>query len=124
MKRYGFANGCFNKFHLGHACFLAEAKRLCDYLIVAVNDDASVRRLKGVRPLDKAIDRVERVAGFADTAMTFDGDVRTLIKRVNPDVLIRGWDQSMDEYGLAPVFIQIPRHGDISTTRIVNGLQQ
>lgn len=93
--------------------------------MVAVNEDDSVRRLKGTgRPLQKVLDRMTYVCEYADVVTGFDGDVRTLIKRVNPDVLIRGWDQSMAEYDLAPVFIQLPRYVDISTTRIVNGLQQ
>lgn len=89
--------------------------------MVAVNEDASVRRLKGAnRPLQKVLDRMMYVSAFADIVVGFDGDVRTLIKRVNPDVLIRGWDQSMAEYDLAPVFIQLPRYLDISTTSLLN----
>ena len=89
--------------------------------MVAVNEDASVRRLKGpARPRQKVLDRMMRVAEYADVVTGFDGDVRTLIKRVNPDVLIRGWDQSMAEYDLAPVFVQLPRYLDISTTSLLN----
>jgi D-beta-D-heptose 7-phosphate kinase/D-beta-D-heptose 1-phosphate adenosyltransferase len=123
-RRFGFVNGVFDLFHAGHRCFLLEARKHCDYLMVAVNEDDSVRRLKGIsRPKHKLLDRMTYVCELADVVTGFDGDVRALIKRVNPDVLIRGWDQSMDEYGLAPVFVQLPRYADTSTTELLNGLQ-
>jgi D-beta-D-heptose 7-phosphate kinase/D-beta-D-heptose 1-phosphate adenosyltransferase len=122
-SRFGFVNGCFDLFHVGHRRFLVEARKHCDQLMVAVNEDDSVRRLKGAaRPVHKLLDRMTYVCEFADVVTGFDGDVRTLIKRVNPDVLIRGWDQSTEEYGLAPVFIQLPRYLGISTTMLLEEL--
>jgi D-beta-D-heptose 7-phosphate kinase / D-beta-D-heptose 1-phosphate adenosyltransferase len=115
-KVVGLVNGCFDLFHPGHARFLWESRKRCDYLIVAVNDDASVRALKGPsRPFDNLHYRMDRVSAYADQVLPFDGDVAALIARTPVHLIIRGWDQRTDDTGRVP-YIQLPRHGDISTT--------
>src|SRR5262245_10585185 len=97
--KIGFCNGCFDLFHDGHRLFLAEAKRLCDYLIVAVNNDASVRMRKGPgRPAHKLENRVANVWAFLNEStgtpfwyavIPFDGNDRPLIRSLAPDVIIK-----------------------------------
>ena len=118
MRRFGLVNGCMDLFHEGHKAFLCHAAMFCDILRVAVNDDASVRRLKGEgRPVQKARERAERVAEFANIVTVFDGDVRALIKRSNPDIIIRGWDQEIDFHGIP--YVVLPRYLGISTTMLL-----
>jgi D-beta-D-heptose 7-phosphate kinase / D-beta-D-heptose 1-phosphate adenosyltransferase len=91
-----FTNGCFDLLHSGHVRGFEEASRLGDRLIVAINSDASVRRLKGPgRPLQNARTRREIVAALAcvDWVVSFSGDtpLRT-IRALRPDILVKGGD--------------------------------
>lgn len=89
-------NGCFDVLHAGHVRYLEEARRLGDRLIVAVNDDASVRRLKGNgRPLNPLEHRLAVLAGLksVDWVVAFSEDTpRRLICRILPDILAKGGD--------------------------------
>lgn len=89
-------NGCFDLLHAGHVAYLEDAKRLGDRLIVAVNSDESVRRLKGPeRPITPLADRMAVLAGLAavDWVVDFDDDTPAdLIADVGPDVLVKGGD--------------------------------
>jgi D-beta-D-heptose 7-phosphate kinase/D-beta-D-heptose 1-phosphate adenosyltransferase len=89
-------NGCFDILHAGHVSYLEEAKSLGDYLIVAVNDDASVTRLKGAgRPITPLEDRMAVLAGLAavDWVVPFSDDTpQALIEAILPDVLVKGGD--------------------------------
>ena len=91
-----FTNGCFDILHLGHARLLREAKALGDYLVVGLNSDASVRRLKGeTRPINAEADRAELLAalGSVDAVAIFEEDTPLdLIGRLRPDVLVKGGD--------------------------------
>jgi D-beta-D-heptose 7-phosphate kinase/D-beta-D-heptose 1-phosphate adenosyltransferase len=91
-----FTNGCFDLIHAGHARYLARSRALGDRLIVAVNSDASLRRLKGPgRPLMPEVDRVEVLAAMAcvDRVAIFDQDTpRELIGLLVPHVLVKGED--------------------------------
>lgn len=118
-SRVGLANGVFDCFHPGHRRFLYEAHKLCEYLIVAVNDDASVRRLKGPgRPIHDVRLRMDHVSAWADLTIQFDGDVTDLVLCYRPDIVIRGWDQKTDDAPGTRV-VQLPKFGDISTTEIL-----
>lgn len=120
MRRIGLCNGCWDLFHPGHARFLWEAKQLCTYLVVGVNDDASVRRLKGPsRPFDNLKYRMDRVSAYADQVVPFNGDVTALMESVVPHVVIRGWDQQTKDTD-GRQWIVLPRYGDFSTTGISN----
>ena len=95
-KRVVFTNGCYDLLHPGHIRLLEQARSLGDILILALNSDDSVRRLKGPsRPLMSERDRAEVAAGLAavDAITVFDEDTpRELIAAVLPDVLVKGAD--------------------------------
>jgi D-beta-D-heptose 7-phosphate kinase/D-beta-D-heptose 1-phosphate adenosyltransferase len=94
-------NGCFDVLHAGHVAYLEEAKSLGDRLIVAVNDDASVRRLKGEkRPVNTLPDRMAVLAGLAavDWVVPFSEDTPArLIGALRPDILVKGGDYRPEE---------------------------
>jgi D-beta-D-heptose 7-phosphate kinase/D-beta-D-heptose 1-phosphate adenosyltransferase len=100
-KRIVFTNGCFDLIHPGHIRYLHAAKRLGDVLVVALNSDDSVRRLKGSgRPLVPERARCEVVAALemVDYVTTFSDDTPyALIKDLQPDVLVKGGDWQPDE---------------------------
>ena len=91
-----FTNGVFDLLHRGHTDLLAAARATGDHLIVGINSDASVRRLKGPdRPLNTAEDRAHVVAALAavDAVVIFDEDTPlSLITALAPDVLVKGGD--------------------------------
>jgi D-glycero-beta-D-manno-heptose 1-phosphate adenylyltransferase len=99
-RTIAFANGCFDLIHVGHVRYLQGAAAEGDRLIVAVNDDESVKRLKGPgRPAMPASERAEIIAalGVVDYVVTFaDGTVDRLLGRVKPDVHCKGTDYTVD----------------------------
>jgi D-beta-D-heptose 7-phosphate kinase/D-beta-D-heptose 1-phosphate adenosyltransferase len=102
----GFTNGCFDILHPGHVTLLAKARQECDRLIVALNSDASVSRLKGPqRPINPLADRTAVIAALAsvDAVISFDDDTPlALITRLRPDVLIKGADYTVETVVGAP----------------------
>ena len=98
--RVVFTNGCFDLIHRGHIRYLEQARALGDFLVVAVNSDASVRQLKGAgRPVVPADQRAEVLAALAavDLALIFDDlEPGRVIRSVRPDVLGKGGDWSVD----------------------------
>ena len=99
-KRVVLANGCFDLLHIGHLRYLQSARRLGDLLIVAVNEDGSVRRLKGPgRPLMKLSDRAALVAALecVDYVTTFGGmTVGRVLRELKPDIHAKGGDYTPD----------------------------
>jgi D-beta-D-heptose 7-phosphate kinase/D-beta-D-heptose 1-phosphate adenosyltransferase len=99
--RIGFTNGCFDLLHPGHIKVLTAARALCDRLIVGLNSDASVMRLKGEgRPVQEAHARAEVLAALeaVDLVIVFEQDTPLeLLKRVRPKVLIKGGDYRPDQ---------------------------
>ena len=97
----GFANGCFDLIHPGHVSLLSQARAGCDRLIVALNTDASVRRLKGpTRPVQNEDARAIVMASLApvDMVVLFDEDTPLeMIRALRPDVLIKGSDYTIDK---------------------------
>ncbi len=95
-ERLVMTNGCFDILHAGHVAYLEEAKQRGDRLLVAVNDDASVTRLKGQgRPINQLADRMAVLAGLAavDWVVPFSEDTpEALIGEILPDVLVKGGD--------------------------------
>jgi len=91
-----FTNGCFDLLHKGHVHYLENARKLGTILVVALNSDESVRRLKGPeRPLNHLADRMEVIAGLAsvDFVTWFEEDTPLeLIRLLRPDVLVKGGD--------------------------------
>lgn len=96
-----FTNGCFDILHVGHLRYLEAAKALGDVLVVGVNSDASVRRLKGPeRPVMGERERAEMVAGLkpVDYAVVFDDDTPVeTIEALRPDVHVKGGDYAPDD---------------------------
>jgi len=100
-KKVVFTNGCFDLIHAGHALYLDAARKLGDFLIVGLNSDPSVRRIKGVnRPVLSFRDRalllsyltpVDLVVGFGDDTPF------KIIKRLSPDILVKGADYRISE---------------------------
>ena len=100
-KKVVFTNGCFDLLHAGHVRLFHEAKKLGDVLIVALNSDASVRRLKGPsRPIFPLRERFEILAAVADIDyLTSFGEAtpQKIIAALRPDVLVKGGDWGSDE---------------------------
>ncbi len=99
--RVGFTNGCFDLLHPGHVKLLAGARAACDRLVVGLNGDASVRRLKGAgRPVQPVQARAEVLAALeaVDLVAVFDEDTpESLIARMKPTVLVKGNDYTREE---------------------------
>jgi rfaE bifunctional protein nucleotidyltransferase chain/domain len=95
-RRIVFTNGCFDVLHRGHVNYLNEAKRLGDVLVVAVNSDDGVRRLKGQdRPVNGVADRVAVLSGLScvDHLVVFDEDTpAALLASLRPDIYAKGGD--------------------------------
>ena len=100
MKKI-FTNGCFDILHAGHIKYLEEAKALGDTLIIAINDDESVVRLKGKhRPINPLSDRMKVLDGLAssDFIVPFEEDTPIeLINLIKPDILVKGGDYSIND---------------------------
>jgi len=133
-RRVVFTNGCFDLLHPGHVRCLAEARKLGDVLIVAVNSDSSVRGNKGAeRPLVPQQDRAEVIAALAsvDYVTIFDEPTpRELIARVLPSVLVKGADWALDQVaGREEVeaaggqVLSIPLVQGYSTTRLIEKIR-
>ena len=94
-------NGCFDILHAGHIKYLEEAKALGDTLIIAINDDESVARLKGKhRPINPLSDRMKVLDGLAssDFIVPFEEDTPVeLINLIKPDILVKGGDYSIND---------------------------
>jgi D-beta-D-heptose 7-phosphate kinase / D-beta-D-heptose 1-phosphate adenosyltransferase len=99
--RVGFTNGCFDLLHPGHLRLLEEAREACDRLVVGLNSDASVRRLKGAdRPVQPEAARAAVLASLAsvDLVTVFDEDTpEALIEAVHPDLLVKGANYTLDQ---------------------------
>ncbi|WP_428388218.1 D-glycero-beta-D-manno-heptose 1-phosphate adenylyltransferase [Mucisphaera sp.] len=100
-KRVAMTNGCFDILHAGHVAYLREARQAGDLLVVAVNDDGSIHRLKGEgRPVNAEADRVLVLSELesVDYVVVFDRDTPThLIEAIRPEVLVKGADYSRDQ---------------------------
>jgi rfaE bifunctional protein nucleotidyltransferase chain/domain len=99
-RTIAFANGCFDLLHVGHVRYLQAAAKEADRLVVAVNDDGSAAALKGPgRPVIKAADRAELVAGLrgVDYVVVFgEANVESLLELLRPDVHCKGTDYTID----------------------------
>lgn len=99
-QKITLANGCFDLLHVGHIRYLHAAKQLGGKLIVAINSDDSVRKLKGEgRPMMPAAERAEVLAALAnvDAVVIFtEPDVRALVREIRPDIHAKGTDYSAE----------------------------
>jgi rfaE bifunctional protein nucleotidyltransferase chain/domain len=100
-KTTAFTNGCFDILHQGHIFSLGQAAKEADYLIVGLNSDASVQRLKGpTRPINNTESRAIVISNLAivDLVVVFEEDTPLeLIKSLLPDVLVKGGDYTIDQ---------------------------
>ena len=126
-----FTNGCFDIIHVGHVTYLEKARNLGKHLIVGLNTDASVQRLKGVtRPLVHELDRARVLAALAcvDAVVLFDQDTPTeLISKIRPDILVKGGDYKPEEVAGREYAgeVQIIDFEDgYSTTNVVNKIAE
>ena len=122
-KRVVFTNGTFDILHRGHIEYLAAAKKLGDILMVGLNTDASIRRIKGEkRPINRNADRAAVLAalGSVDYVCFFGDDTpRRLIERIIPDVLVKGADWKPD--AIVGHDIVKKHHGTVKTIRLTPG---
>jgi len=124
-ERIVFTNGCFDILHTGHFELLAEAKSLGDKLVVGINSDASVKRLKGEsRPINNQAIRKEQLESlpWVSEVIVFDDDTPyELIKKIKPNLIVKGGDYTVETvvgHELAPVHI-VPTVKGYSTTQII-----
>ena len=122
-KKVVFTNGCFDILHIGHVDYLRKARMLGDCLVIGVNSDASVKRLKGNdRPINCLEDRMEILAAleFVDYVIPFEEDTPyNLIKKVMPDVLVKGGDYNIENIVGADIVKQ--KGGLVTTIAFVDG---
>ena len=133
-ERIVFTNGCFDILHAGHVAYLEEARALGDRLVVAINSDASVTRLKGAgRPVNSLTRRAQVLAALSavDWVVAFDEDTpEALLRRLQPEVLVKGGDYTPETvvgaeivqgYGGKVAVLSLVEN--LSTTAIVNQLR-
>ena len=126
----GLTNGCFDILHSGHLSYLERARSICDILIVGINDDESVRLLKGpFRPVNPAMDRARLVAGLECVSAVVIFSDRTadkLIEQIVPSCYFKGSDYNLhnlperdtvQRLGVTPVFLDL--EGGQSTTATI-----
>lgn len=122
-KTIVFSNGCFDILHRGHVEYLSKAADLGDILIIGLNTDASVKRIKGPsRPVndEKARAVVLAALEFVDAIMFFDEDTPyNLIKNVQPDVLVKGKDYKAED--IVGYDIVTNKGGKVETIELVEG---
>ncbi|MDR2834962.1 MAG: D-glycero-beta-D-manno-heptose 1-phosphate adenylyltransferase [Bacteroidales bacterium] len=125
-----FTNGCFDILHLGHISYLAQARNLGDKLIIGLNSDVSVKRLKGEnRPINDEFARAMILASlvFVDTIIFFEEDTpELLIKKITPNILVKGGDYKVENIAGATHVMKnggkveiIPFVAGYSTTKII-----
>ena len=128
-ERIVFTNGCFDILHAGHVDYLTEARREGDRLIVAVNDDLSVTRLKGegrpINPIDRrmallsSLEAVDWVLPFGGDGSDGSDTPLALLERLRPDVLVKGGDYTLDEVVGAEIVTGYG--GNVKVMSIVDG---
>lgn len=118
-----FTNGCFDILHLGHVTYLAKAAQLGDKLVVGLNTDASVKRLKGEsRPLQDETNRAHVLASllFVDKVVLFGEDTpKELISLLVPNILVKGADYAIENIVGADVVLA--HGGEVKTIDLVDG---
>ena len=122
-KKVVFTNGCFDILHRGHVEYLAKAAEKGDRLLLGLNTDSSVRRIKGpTRPIVDQESRAIVLAalGFIDLIVLFDEDTPyELIKTVQPDVLVKGADYKVED--IVGYDVVVGRGGTVETISFVDG---
>ena len=122
-KKIVFTNGCFDLLHYGHVKYLEDAKRKGDILVVAINSDTSVRKLKGnKRPIVNQKDRLGLIAALesVDYVVLFNEETPLkAIKELKPDILVKGAD--WDRKQIVGSGIVLGYGGNVSTIKLIEG---
>ena len=122
-KKVVFTNGVFDLLHLGHITYLSKAAELGDKLIIGLNADASVKRLKGEgRPMNDQNNRAALLAAlfFVDAVILFEEDTpRELITKLMPDILVKGADYTIEN--IAGAKEVLANGGEVKTITLVEG---
>jgi D-beta-D-heptose 7-phosphate kinase/D-beta-D-heptose 1-phosphate adenosyltransferase len=128
-KKIVFTNGCFDLIHIGHVRYLTKAKKLGDILVIGLNSDSSVSRLKPGRPITPERERAEVLSALymVDFITLFSEDTPyELIKEIQPDVLVKGADWDIKDIvgaDLVKEVRNIPFVEGVSTTDIIQRIQ-
>ena len=122
-KCIGFTNGCFDLLHKGHIHSISEAKKKCDFLIIAINSDISVFKIKGSgRPIDNQFNRILKLSKLQDVdaiIVFYNDNPLRLIKDINPNILFKGADYK-DKKIIGSKFIE-ENGGTVILTNILSG---
>ena len=122
-KRIGFTCSTFDLLHAGHTSMLAEAKSRCDFLIVGLNSDSSIKSLKGnTRPIEKEVTRIKKLSNISDidALIVFSDEAPlNIIKEIQPDILFKGSDyRDKDIIGSKSV---LKKGGKVILIELLNG---
>ena len=122
-KKTVFTNGCFDILHIGHVRYLKESSKCGDILIIGLNSDASVKRLKGpTRPINNESDRAELLSelGFVDYVVIFDEDTpEKLLDDLKPDIYTKGADYTLETLPEAKTVLK--NGGKVEFIKLVEG---
>jgi D-beta-D-heptose 7-phosphate kinase/D-beta-D-heptose 1-phosphate adenosyltransferase len=129
-KKVVFTNGCFDIIHLGHVRYLRDAKALGDVLVIGLNSDKSVSRIKPGRPINPEGHRAEILSSLemVDYVTLFDEETPyELIKLLKPDVLVKGGDWKKEDIvgsDIAKETRSLPYVRGISTTKLIEKIKK
>ena len=122
-KKIVFTNGCFDLLHVGHIRYLSQAKKLGDFLIIGLNSDRSVKKLKGKdRPINSFEDRAILLSALNSVDLVIKFEEQTpenLIKDIVPDVLVKGGDYNIED--IVGYQIVIQNGGQVKTLSFYDG---
>tara|TARA_Y100000816_G_scaffold4872_1_gene2962 strand:+ start:2553 stop:3017 length:465 start_codon:yes stop_codon:yes gene_type:complete len=122
-KKIVFTNGCFDLLHVGHIRYLSHAKKLGDFLIIGLNSDRSVKKLKGKdRPINSFEDRAILLSALNSVDLVIKFEEQTpenLIKDIVPDVLVKGGDYNIED--IVGYQIVIKNGGQVKTLSFYDG---
>ena len=122
-KKIVFTNGCFDLLHVGHIRYLSQAKKLGDFLIIGLNSDRSVKKLKGKdRPINSFEDRATLLSALNSVDLVIKFEEQTpenLIKDIVPDVLVKGGDYNIED--IVGYQIVIKNGGQVKTLSFYDG---
>ena len=121
--KIGFTNGCFDLLHKGHLHLLGQSKKKCDFLIVGLNSDSSIKSLKGNnRPIEKEATRIRKLSDISDidALIVFSDETPlNIIKEIQPDILFKGSDyRDRDIIGSKSV---LKKGGKVILIELLNG---
>lgn len=134
-KTIVFTNGCFDILHIGHVRYLKESAKFADIMIIGLNSDSSVKRLKGeTRPINNESDRAELLSelGFVDYVVIFEEDSPVnLLDEIKPDIYTKGADYTLETLPEAPTVLKNGGRVEFidlvvgkSTTNVIKKIEQ